>query len=122
MTHPILILSIPFVLAALMAPISISSTYAEEKPPTEICNVSSLISTFVGKDGPLKGCRKGDIAHFQIDKTQVPPATVAARHCDFTHQIMVDTIPRNKIAHLVCKYKWKWAKQVDMLKHPDARK
>jgi hypothetical protein len=94
---------------------------AEEAHPEELCNVMGLISTLYSKDGPLNRCREGDIAHFQIDQSLVPVATVAARYCDFSSQILTDTLPDSKTAHLVCKYKWKWAKQVEMNKHPDAK-
>jgi hypothetical protein len=95
---------------------------AEENFPEELCDVMGQITAFFGKDGPLNNCREGDIAHFQIYKTLVSPATVAARYCDFKHQVLTDTLPNSKIAHLVCKYKWKWGKQVEMKKHPDAPK
>lgn len=94
---------------------------AEEPRGEELCNVMGLISTLFGKDGPLIRCREGDIAHFQVDKTLVSPASVAARYCDFSFQILTDTLPNSPTIHLVCRYKWKWAKEVEMTKHPDAR-
>ena len=94
---------------------------AEEPYPEELCNVIIIIESLYGKDGPLNRCRIGDTVHFQINKTLVSPASVAARYCDFNFQILTDTLPNSPTAHLVCKYKWKWAKDVEMKKHPDAR-
>ena len=94
---------------------------AEETYPEELCNVMSLISSFQGKDGPLDRCREGDIVHFQIEKALVPIGAVAARYCNFDQEILVDTLPNSTISHLVCKYKWKWGKDVKMEKHPDAQ-
>lgn len=89
--------------------------------PTELCNLSTQISTMFSDDGPLKGCRNGDVVHFIVDKTRVSPATVAARYCNFTHQIITDTIAGNSLTHVVCKYQWKWAKDVQRQRHPDAQ-
>ena len=86
---------------------------------TDVCNIDKQVTQMFHKDGPLKGCNTGDIAHFQIDRTLVSPATVAARYCDFSSEIIVDTIASNNVAHLVCRYKWKWSKSVTMQKHPD---
>ncbi len=116
--------SIVRVMAATFTALSLllsSPIEAEEPYPEELCKVMVFIETLFGKDGPLKGCRDGDTAHFQINKTLVSPASVAARYCDFNFQILTDTLPKSGLTHLVCKYKWIWAKQVEMEKHPDSR-
>lgn len=106
------------ILTAFLTAMAIGTTGTQAQ---EVCNVTGLISTIFGTDGPLKNCNEGDVAHFQIDVALVPPATVAARYCDFDHQIFTDIPLEAGTGHLVCKYKWKWAKQVEMKKHPDAR-
>ena len=102
--------------------LSLSSPIEAEEPyPEELCNVKIFIESLYGTDGPLNRCRIGDTVHFQINKTLVSPASVAARYCDFNFQILTDTLPNSGLTHLVCKYKWKWAKESRMEKHPDAR-
>ena len=72
-----------------------------------LCKVSSLTDTMFTKNGPLKRCDLGNTVYFQVAHKELSPATVAATHCNFEHQIMTDTVVGNPITHLVCKYQWK---------------
>ncbi|CAN0505022.1 unnamed protein product, partial [Discosporangium mesarthrocarpum] len=104
--------------AVLVLVLSILSTSAGAN---EICNVNALVTSTFGKDGPLQGCEQGDIAHFQVDTTLVAWSNIVARYCDFDRQILVEHQPGGNIDHVVCSYKWKWAKDVTMDKHPDSQ-
>jgi hypothetical protein len=96
---------------------------AADKPQIDYCNVAELIETTIGVDGPLKGCNPGDTAHFQIDTRHVAYSTVVARYCDLSASVVVEPHPdpRNWLTHVVCRYQWKWAKQVTRQKHPDSK-
>lgn len=87
----------------------------------DVCNVDKLVTGLIGKDGPLSRCNPGDIAHFQIDSNMVAWSNVAARYCDFDRQVLIELQPGGNLVHVVCSYKWKWAKEVTMEKHPDAQ-
>lgn len=70
----------------------------------DMCTVP-LITTLFGKDGPLNGCRPGDVVHFQIDTSKVAYSAVAARYCDMRETVLVER--QSNLTHLVCVYLWK---------------
>lgn len=103
----------------------LGNTHVYSQPiQTDLCNVRGFIEslstpTLEPLSGPIKGCVKGDAIHFQIDGTKVPYAPIVARYCDLTETVVVENF--NQYVHVVCGYKWKWAKEVTRTKHPDAR-
>ena len=105
----------------LVAVVALSTQSSAQESQQDLCRVMGVIETLINADGPLKHCRDGDVAHFQIDQTRVSPAIVASRYCDFAASIFTDTLPGNNIAHLVCRYKWKWAKDVERTRHPNSQ-
>lgn len=106
---------------AFGAIIVILSTYhsVTDAKSAELCNVPGLIETMFGKDGPLEGCQSGDTIHMQINSGLVSPAMVSARYCDISKSIIIEYAPTSNLAHLVCSYDWKWAKDTPRMKHPD---
>lgn len=108
-------------LCGLVLVVLVAQANAAEKPPVELCNVGGYIQANIGKDGPLKGCNVGDTAHFQIDISRVAYASIVARYCDLAASVVVERHPdpTSSIVHVVCRYQWKWAKEVTKEKHPD---
>lgn len=94
-----------------------------DSPQVEVCNVGGLVETTLGEDGPLKGCNAGDTAHFQIDTSRVAYSSIVARYCDLSSSVVIEKHPDPKVqlTHVVCRYQWKWGKQVTMQKHPDRK-
>lgn len=112
----------PFFCGILSVIVAISAS-AAERPQVDLCNVDGLIETTIGLDGPLTGCNAGDIAHFQINTGRVSYSTIVARYCDLTASVVIEPHPdpKNQLTHVVCRYHWKWAKQVTPQKHPDSK-
>jgi hypothetical protein len=95
-----------------------------QKMQTDLCNVRSPIAAMATTDGPLKGCNVGDVVHFQVDPQNVAYSSVVARYCSLDAAIVVEKHPTAPLEpiHIVCKYEWHWAKDVDRSPHPDHRK
>lgn len=96
---------------------------AADKFQVDVCNARGLIETTLGEDGPLKGCNAGDTVHFQIDTSRVAYSSIVARYCDLNSSVVIEQHPDPKVqlAHVVCRYQWKWSKDVIRQKRPDQK-
>jgi hypothetical protein len=94
---------------------------AQSKPQNELCNVSGLYEG-ISTEGPLNGCNQNDVVHFQVESRQYAYSSIVARFCSLDSEVVIEQQPGGSLVHVVCKYQWRWAKQVDLTKHPDAPK
>lgn len=108
---------------ACIAALILLASPAQGAEQQDICNVQELIKAMGGIDGPLEGCRTGDIAHFQIDPKAVAYSSVVARYCSLDSTIIIEKHPTAPlgIVHIVCKYRWRWAKSGTRRAHPDKK-
>ena len=95
-----------------------SYTLPASSQQRDLCE-ASYIETFMGIDGPLKGCKTDDTVHFQIANRKVAYSSVVARYCNLQHHVSVEISPDQTVAHVVCIYQWKARKIVQRTKNPD---
>ena len=105
-------------LSVFVIQLNIQEAVSDEHQP-DLCSNTEVIDfdSMVENDGPLKGCLRGDTVHFQVDPNRLPYSTVIARYCDLTQSIVIE---RRAVVHIVCQYLWKWKKDVQITRHPDA--
>jgi hypothetical protein len=106
-------------ISALAALTCAGNAQAQGKPSNELCNVSGLYGG-LATEGPLKGCNQNDVVHFQVESRQYAYSSIVARFCNLDSEVVIEQQPGGSLVHVVCKYQWRWAKQVDLTKHPDA--